>query len=337
MGILSSVFTASGRSRRARQTGQNVMIVGASRGLGLDLARTYAGRGAQLALCARDELEVARAHAELTERGTRVLSAVCDATEPLAMQAFVEATLAELDHIDVLITCAATIQVGPIEVMAQQDFEEALNQIFWSTYHPTMAVLPHMRARRRGQLVHVTSFGGKLAVPHMAPYCTAKFATTGFSAALRHELRKDGIRVTTVAPGPLRTGAHVNAPFKGQREKEYLWFAAGVALPLLSLPSEVAARRIVRAVERGVPETTLTPGVRLAVIAQALAPSTFSKLLAVENRLLPSARGGATEAARGVDIAAGSSSPVVRALDAYGRQNAEQHHAYPGPIHVLRG
>jgi NAD(P)-dependent dehydrogenase (short-subunit alcohol dehydrogenase family) len=336
MGILRSVFTTSGRAPSGREARQNVMIVGASRGLGLDLARTYAARGAQLALCARDELEVARAHAELTDGGARALSAVCDATQPLAMQAFVEAALAEFQHIDVLITCAATIQVGPLEVMTQHDFEEALAQIFWSTYHPTMAVLPHMRSRRRGRLVHVTSFGGKLAVPHMAPYCTAKFAATGFSAALRSELAKDGIHVTTVAPGLLRTGAQVNAPFKGQREKEYLWFSAGVALPLLSLSSERAARRIVRAVERNVPETTLTLGVRLAVIAQALAPTAFSRLLALENRLLPSARGGSVEGARGMDVAAASRSPVVRAVDAYGWENAQQHHAYPGPIHVLR-
>jgi len=327
----SGRWPASAQSQGRRET---VLIVGGSRGLGLDLARSYAERGAQVALCARDPLEVERARNELSEAGNDVFAAVCDATVETQIREFVTATLEHFGSLDVLVTCAATIQVGPLALMEPADFEEAMQQIFWSTFHATMAVLPHMRSARSGRIVHVTSFGGKLAVPHLAPYSTAKFAATGFSSALRVELAKDGISVTTVAPGLLRTGAHTNAPFKGQHEQEYGWFSAGATLPFVSLPSMRAARRIIHAADKRKAEVTLSAAVRVAIIANAIAPGLVSRLLSLQNALLPSERGGSTELVRGMDVVARSRSPLVKAIAAYGRANAEAHHAYPGPIHV---
>lgn len=324
-------------TRRAPPDGgrrESVLIVGGTRGLGLDLARTYAARGAQVALCARDPEEVERVRQELADAGHDVFAAVCDATVASQMYEFVSATREHFGHIDVLLTCAATIQVGPMEMMARSDFEEALQQIFWSTYHATMAVLPAMRALRRGRIVHITSFGGKLAVPHLLPYCAAKFATTGFSAGLRAEVAKDGVSVTTVTPGLLRTGAHVNAPFKGQYEKEYAWFTAGLVLPLVSLSSESAARRIVRAADARAAECTLSLGVRAVVIANALFPGMMAKLLALQDRLLPSSSGGGVEPVRGSEVAAFTTSPWVQALEELGRENAISHNAYPAPAPV---
>ncbi len=318
-------------------TGRTVLIAGGSRGLGLDLGRQLAARGCKLAICARDPDEVERARVELTERGAAVFAAVCDLTQRAEVEHFVRATLERFGSLDMLLTCAATIQVGPVEMMTEHDVEEALAQIFWSAYYPTMAVLPHMRERRRGRIVHVSSFGGKLGLPHMLPYCTAKFALTGFSASLRAEVAKDGISVTTVAPGLLRTGAHLNSPFKGQHDKEFLWFAAGLTLPLVSLASERAAKRILRAAEQRRAETTLTMGVRALVIANALSPQLVARLMALQNRFLPSALGGSLEPQRGMDVAARSRSRLVRAIDNIGRSNAQLHHAYPGPVHVQGG
>jgi NAD(P)-dependent dehydrogenase (short-subunit alcohol dehydrogenase family) len=288
-------------------------------------------RGANVALCARDPDEVARAERELARHGTLVLAEVCDASEEQAAQRFMHGVQARFGRIDILITCAATIQVGPIECMTRADFEEALRQIFWTTYHATMAAIPTMRSQRRGNIVHVTSFGGKLAVPHMLPYCSAKFAATGFSAGLRSELAKDGIHVTTIAPGLLRTGAHVNAPFKGQHGKEFTWFSAGAVAPLLSLPSAKAAARIVRAVEKNRAECTFSVPVRAAIIAQAMFPGMMSRLLSLQNWFLPSAQGGTIDARTGQAVMRDNPSPIIQAIEAYGRSNAEQHHAYPGP------
>src|SRR5262252_5316738 len=70
------------------------------------------------------------------------------------------------------------------------------------------------------------SLGGKVAVPHMAPCSASKFALTDFSDAIRAELARDHIYVTTVAPGMMRTGSHVNARFNGKHDDEFAWFAA---------------------------------------------------------------------------------------------------------------
>jgi len=320
-----------------RLTGQTVVIIGGSRGLGLDLARQLGAAGCKLAICARDAREVERAHDELIRTGAAVYAQPCDATQPDQVEHFIGATMRRFGSLDMLITCAANIQVGPLDTVSESDISAALEQILWSAYYPTMAVLPHMRARKAGRIVHISSLGGKLGLPHMLPYCTAKFALTGFSASLRAEVAQDGVAVTTITPGLLRTGAHVNAPFKGQREKEYLWFSAGASLPLVSLPSQTAARRILCAVARGDAESTLTSGVRLLVIANALAPKLVSRLLSLQNRMLPSAEGGSLQALRGMDVAAQSSSRLVHALDDYGRANAREHDQYPGPLDSVLG
>jgi NAD(P)-dependent dehydrogenase (short-subunit alcohol dehydrogenase family) len=318
-----------------RLTGQTVVIVGGSRGLGLDLARQLAAAGCKIAVCARDGQEVERVHRELCSSGAAVFAQRCDATRPDQVDDFIGATLRRFGSLDMLITCAATIQVGPLDSMSEGDVSDALEQIFWSAYYPTMAVLPHMRERKAGRIVHVSSFGGKLGVPHMLPYCTAKFALTGFSASLRTEVAEDGISVTTITPGLLRTGAHVNAPFKGQREKEYLWFSAGATLPFVSLPSATAARRILRAAARGDAESTLTSGIRLLVIANAVAPKLVSRLLSLQNRLLPSAKGGTSVPLRGMEVVAQSRSRLVHSVDEYGRANADEHDQYPGPVETF--
>jgi NAD(P)-dependent dehydrogenase (short-subunit alcohol dehydrogenase family) len=316
---------------RTRRAGRVAAVVGGSRGLGLDLVRELQRRGYTVALCARDAAEVERVRVEFEQHGVEVFARVHDATDAKAMEQFIAEIVSCYGRLDLLATCAATIQVGPLEAMTRVDFEDALQQIFWTTYHATMAALPVMRRQRSGHIAHVTSFGGKISVPHLLPYCTAKFAATGFSEGLRVAVARDGIRVTTITPGVLRTGAHVNAPFKGDMEAEYSWFAAGATLPLVSLGSERAARRIVDAVERGKAECTLTASMRLLVMAHGLFPGLSSRLLALQDTLLPDGE-GVTGSQRGADVAQHSASRWVRFFDRLGRKNAERHHAYPGPV-----
>ena len=69
------------------------------------------------------------------------------------------------------------------------------------------AALPHLRKRGGGRIVNISSFGGRVAVPHLVPYCASKFALAGLSDSLRAELAQDNIHVTTVCPGMMRTGS----------------------------------------------------------------------------------------------------------------------------------
>src|SRR5262249_59696441 len=93
-------------------------------------------------------------------------------------------------------------------------------------------------------IVNIPSIGGRTAVPHMAPYSASKFALAGFSDAIRAELARDKIYVTTVTPGLMRTGSHIHAKFKGNHAAEYRWFDWSRKIPLASISIERAARKI---------------------------------------------------------------------------------------------
>jgi short-subunit dehydrogenase len=150
-------------------------------------------------------------------------------------------------------------------------------------------VIPHMRRRGRGRIVNISSIGGKIAVPHLAAYCASKFALVGLSDSMRAELAREGIYVTTVAPGMMRTGSHVNAKFKGNHAAEFAWFSIGNAMPLVSIGAERAAAQILEACRRGRPEITLTLAARAGVIGSALFPSLTGHLMKLVNQVLPAA------------------------------------------------
>jgi hypothetical protein len=152
-------------------------------------------------------------------------------------------------------------------------------------------ITPHMKARGQGRIVNIASIGGKVAVPHLLPYAASKFALVGLSEGMRAELRKDGIYVTTVSPGLMRTGSHLNAYFKGQHRKEYALFALANASPLLSTSSEEAARKIIEACRYGQAELVITPQARLLRLANSLFPNVMAESLALVNRALPKTPG----------------------------------------------
>ena len=114
-----------------------------------------------------------------------------------------------------------------------------------------LAALPVMREKGHGRIVTITSIGGKLSVPHLLPYSTAKFAAVGFSEGLRAELGRGPVTVTTVVPGLMRTGSHLNARFTGRAGQEFTWFSLGASLPLILMDAERAARQIIAAVRAG--------------------------------------------------------------------------------------
>jgi NAD(P)-dependent dehydrogenase (short-subunit alcohol dehydrogenase family) len=140
------------------------------------------------------------------------------------------------------------------------------------------------------------------------PYTAGKFALSGLSEGLRAELLREGIYVTTVIPGLMRTGSPPNALFKGRNEQEYLWFSIMDSLPLISMNAERAARLIVDAAEAGQAEVMLGLPAKLAVRVKGLAPGMTSDLLGTVNRLLPRPGGIGERAVHG----ASSESAITR-------------------------
>ncbi len=287
---------AAGRVARTRHAisfeNRVVVMTGGSRGLGLVMARMLVDEGAKLVLLARDMAELQRAREDLEERGHgEIMTVRCDVRRRADVRAAIDAVLDKWRAVDVLINNAGVIQVGPLDHMTEDDFENAMATHFWGPLHLILEVVPVMRHRRFGRIVNISSIGGKIAVPHLAPYCASKFALTGLSDAVRAELDPYGIRVTTVAPGLMRTGSPLNAQFKGQHEAEYAWFKISSSIPGLTIAAERAARKIIDACRHGDPALTITPHAKAAAAANVIAPAAVARAMMLVTRMLPSPSG----------------------------------------------
>jgi short-subunit dehydrogenase len=217
-----------------------------------------------------------------------VFATPCDVSSLEAVTAMIASVRAHFGQIDVLVNNAGQIRVAPVDNVSIADFEQAMGVMFWGVVYPTLAVLPEMRQRGAGRIATITSVGGKVSIPHLLPYSCAKFAAVGFCEGLRAEVTRDGVQVTTIVPGLMRTGSHRNAEFGGDAKNEAGWFGLGASLPLLSISAESAARKIVHAIRSGEAERILTPQAQLLSAAHGLWPGFVTDLLTRMNQLLPS-------------------------------------------------
>jgi len=115
----------------------------------------------------------------------------------------------------------------------------------------------------------------------------SKFALSGLSQGLAAELAQDGIHVTAIYPGLMRTGSHVNAYFRGNYRGEYAWFSVSAGMPIVSINSRRAARQIVEACRSGKIELIITPTAKLAALVNAIWPSLVARSLQLTNAMLP--------------------------------------------------
>jgi NAD(P)-dependent dehydrogenase (short-subunit alcohol dehydrogenase family) len=215
----------------------------------------------------------------------------CDVRDQRQVAHAVERTVDSFGRIDVLINNAGVIQAGPVEHMQVADFEDALNTHLWGPLYGMLAVAPHMRRQGGGRVVNIASIGGKVAVPHLVPYTTSKFALVGLSDGMRSELARDNIVVTTVCPGLMRTGSHLGALFKGQHEQEFTWFSIIDSLPVSSIDARRAARQIIEACRRGDAQLLISIQAQAIALLTSLFPDLSARALKLMNQLLPAPTG----------------------------------------------
>lgn len=317
--VASGAFFATrmllGSNRSYDLKEKTVLITGGSRGLGLVLAREFAKQGARLAICAREVDDLDRARENLKERGAEVFTIPCDITDRAEVEEMLALVRDRFGKVDVLVNNAGIIQVGPLEVMTLNDYEVAMKTHFWGPLYTILGVLPAMQARREGRIVNISSIGGKISVPHLVPYSASKFALVGLSQGLRAELAKDGVVVTTVCPGLMRTGSPRNADFKGRHRAEYAWFSISDALPLTSMKAERAARQILEACRRGDAEVVLSIQAQLAVRFHGLFPGLTADLMGLVNRFLPPPGGIGRKKAKGKESTSAVSPSFLTALN----------------------
>jgi short-subunit dehydrogenase len=237
-----------------RLSGQVIWITGASGGIGAALARRFAREGAALALTSRREAELARVVAELPA-GTRAIAVPGDVTELAAIPAWLARIEAELGPVDMLVANAGISQRSRVRDTPLAIYRTLMEVDFFAPVALAQAVLPGMLARRRGHIVVTSSVAGKYGTPLRSGYCAAKFALHGFFDALRAESAKDGIDVTLLVAGPVRTDVSINA-----LTADGSTYGVMDAMQANGIPVDVAAETILTGLLAREPEIVIAEG-----------------------------------------------------------------------------
>ncbi len=177
-------------------------ITGAGRGLGAEIAKAALRAGDLVVAAGRRRAAVSDA---LGPDGARLLSVELDVNNEAQAQAAVGAGVARFGTIDVLVNNAGYGQLGLFEESSAQDAQAQLGTNLFGVFSVTRAVLPVMRAARKGRIFNVSSLAGMRGAAFGSLYCASKFALEGFSESLAQEVAPFGILVTIVEPGPFRT------------------------------------------------------------------------------------------------------------------------------------
>jgi short-subunit dehydrogenase len=241
----------------ARLSGKRALVTGASRGLGVTIARTLGREGVSLVLVARDRTKLDAVARELSGPGKEVRTLVADVSVPGDR----DRLAAEAGAIDILINNAA---VSTTRALTDQSEAEIRAQVETNLIAPielTRKLLPGMLERRRGVVVNVSSMASKGPVPYNTVYSATKHGLNGFSSSLRLELHDSGVHVGVVCPGFVSEAG--------------MWADSGMAAPavMAEVSPEAVARAVLKVI-RGAREVLVTPGpVRPMLALRDLVPS----------------------------------------------------------------
>jgi NAD(P)-dependent dehydrogenase (short-subunit alcohol dehydrogenase family) len=182
--------------------GRAWLITGCSSGFGREIALAALAAGDRVLATARKP----DALADLVERGgDRLRTAALDVTDPATVDAAVETALEAFGQVDVLVNNAGHGSVGAVEEFTMDELRGLMEVMYFGAVAATKAVLPHMRRRRSGTVVMISSMGGQVTMPGFGAYCSAKFALEGLAESLAAEVAPFGVRVLVVEPGAFRT------------------------------------------------------------------------------------------------------------------------------------
>lgn len=188
---------------------KNAVITGASSGIGKATAELFASRGYGLFLTSRRLSTLEELKPALLSSGAMACHLSShDLSIPGSGRELVEEALEAMGCIDILICCAGYGKFGPIEEVEAQEMARMWQVNYQSAYESILAVLPHFKQRKTGQIILVSSINGKKGMAGSAAYSATKFAQVGLGESLWAELREFGIKVSVVCPGYTETEFH---------------------------------------------------------------------------------------------------------------------------------
>jgi short-subunit dehydrogenase len=250
-----------------------VVITGASKGIGAEVARLLAAKGARLVLAARNEKELAAVAEECRKAGAAVVSVKADVAVERDCQAIVAGAVLAFGRLDTLVNNAGVSMWARFEDIEDMSILERIMQVnYMGAVYCTHHALPHLR-ESRGRIVGVSSLAGRVGVPTRTGYSASKHAMTGFFDSLRIELEESGITVTMIYPGFVSTGIRENATGPDGKPILVSPVKEGEVMSV-----EDCARRIVRAIEAREREVVMTARGKMGLWLKLLAPSLVDRI-----------------------------------------------------------
>lgn len=211
-------------------SGQTVMVTGAARGIGLELARLFGTSGAEVYLLDADGDEVQRAAADVGGRGLRV-----DVSDTEQVEAAVRNAVEETGRVDVVVNNAGILRDKVLWKLTDEDWDQVLRIHAGGTFRMTRAAVPHFRQQQYGRVVNVTSYTGLHGNVGQANYATAKAGIIGFTKTAAKELAGFGVTVNAISPN---AETRMIASIPEDRRAE---IASTIPLGRFAAPSEIAA------------------------------------------------------------------------------------------------
>ena len=253
--------------------GNVVVITGASKGIGAELARRLAAKGAKLVLAARGEKELDEIAAECRKAGAEVVTLKADVAVERDCAGVVDAAVNAFGRVDTLVNNAGATMWARFEDIRDMSILQRIMQVnYMGAVYCTHHALPHLRASR-GRIVGISSLAGRTGVPTRTGYSASKHAMTGFFDSLRIELDGSGVTVTMIYPGFVATGIRENASGPDGKPIQVSPVKEGEVMSV-----EDCARRIVAAIEGREREVVMTARGKLGMWLKLLAPSLVDRI-----------------------------------------------------------
>ena len=250
-----------------------VVITGASKGIGAELARQLAAKGSKLVLAARSENELEEVAAACKKLGASVVTVKADVTTERDCQAIIAGALVAFGRLDALVNNAgATMWARFDDIEDMEILKRIMDVNYMGAVYCTKHALPLLK-QSKGLIVGISSLAGRTGVPTRTGYSAAKHAMTGFFDSLRIELEDSGVAVTMIYPGFVATGIRENATGPDGKPILVSPVKEGEVMSV-----EDCARRIVTAMERREREVVMTARGKIGLILKVFAPSLIDRL-----------------------------------------------------------
>ncbi|WP_433360207.1 SDR family NAD(P)-dependent oxidoreductase [Actinoplanes sp. CA-142083] len=255
--------------------GRTAVLTGAASGIGEQLAYGLAARGSDLVLIDVDAVRLREVAGRIdrVHPGRSVQTLVADLSDRAAVEGVATQVLAEHPALGLLINNAGMALGGRFDQVTVEEFEKVMNVNFRAPFLLTHALLPALKAAPGAHLVNVSSLFGLIAPAGQSAYSASKFALRGLSQVLHSELADDGIGVTTVHPGGIRTRIAENAPVGSGVPAEEVEPNRKIFAKLLTYPPDKAARQILDGVAKR--------KARVLIASSAKVPDLLARLLPV--------------------------------------------------------